>query len=153
MPQYPALSIGHSFRSPYLENASSPVYTYIENYGGADREFAFYDQNYLINEAVWDGYFFSSIAPHPNDNSYSASAPNASINPFDADIPAVVQSFINGEPALANSRMHYMNSPALTGSVESDLVNFTASAQHLAVAGAFNINSPSVDAWTIFLAG
>lgn len=153
MPNYPALSVGNSFRSPHLQNASSTYHATTENYGGQSREFVFYDQNYLINEALWDGYFFSSIAPQPNDNSYSAQSPGTSVDPFDADIPAVVQSFINGDPALANSRMRYMESPPIGGSAAADLVDFRNSAQHLAVDGAFNINSTSVDAWTVFLAG
>ncbi len=155
-PYNPLLSIGNSFRSPYLQDASQTEFAYeswTKALASEKYQFVFHDQNYLMNEALWDGYFFSSIAPHPSDGSYQSADPSSASDPFTSDIPAVVQSFINADPALANSRMRYMASPAIGGDVAADLIDFETSAQHLAVDGSFNINSTSVDAWTAFLAG
>jgi len=54
--QQPLFSIGNSFASPFVptENAW---------YHNATTTWSEYDQTYLLNTALWDGYFLSSIAP------------------------------------------------------------------------------------------
>jgi hypothetical protein len=152
-PYYPALSVGQSFRSPYLENAGSVVHAFSDSTYASGQQFVFHDQNFLINEALWDGYYFSSIAPQPDDLSYGATAPSLAQDPFVSDLPAVVDAFMQGEEALGNSRMVFL--PWLNDSAvaRSELLNPMTSARHLAVNGSFNINSTSVQAWQVFLAG
>ena len=84
----------------------------------------FVDLSYFVNEALWDGFFFSSIpesvlASDLKDPDYAL--PNSRIEFVDAKIPADVLSL--------------------------------SSAAHLMNRGGFNINSTSVTAWTALLAG
>ncbi|NQY33164.1 MAG: hypothetical protein HRT56_08340, partial [Coraliomargarita sp.] len=152
-PYYPALSIGQSFRSPYLQGANQVVDSFADNRYESGQGFVFYDQNYLLNEALWDGYFFSTIAPKPDDASYVATSPFAVQDPFTTDLPAVVDALIAGDSALANSRMSLLPSDEDTAVVRNELLDPMTSAKHLGVKGAFNINSTSVRAWQVFLAG
>lgn len=147
----PALSIGHSTPSPYVESFEDTVYDFTETYFSANREWVFYDQNYLANEALWDSYFFSSIAPRPNDSAYSRENPASQGDPFAAEIPAVVDDFMSGVEGLANSRVRLASLSADDTQVREELLNFSNSAGHLLVDGAFNINSTSEAAWTAFL--
>jgi Tfp pilus assembly protein PilX len=152
LPNQPALSIGHSTRSPYLSATDATAEVFTEDINGETREFVNYDQNYLANQALWDGYFMSSIAPRPSHISYSANSVTTTTDPFNQDIPTVVDDFLSGATSLSNSRMHLISNTETPDSVRADLLNFERSAQHLAVAGSFNVNSTSVDAWTAFLA-
>lgn len=152
-PYYPALSVGHSFRSPYLSDAALTSESVYDNTNVGGQEFVWYDQNYLLNEAIWDSYFFSSIAPRPTDVSYSAVSPASAIDPFLSDIPAVIDGFVEGRSKLGNSRMSFLQGESSLAEARVALMDPMQAAGHLSVKGAFNVNSTSVDAWAAFLAG
>jgi len=151
-PHYPALAIGNSFTSPFLQNNTSLINTYwkdIQQYNPAKGQKAFYDLSYLANRTLWDDYFFSTIAPKESDSSYNDASPTTAGNVSD-----MLDAVLDGQRTLHNSRMQVhrdgIETDATTKSLLSD---YKTSAARLMVRGAFNINSTSVDAWRAFLAG
>ena len=70
-----------------------------------------------------------------------------------SSIQTVVADFADGKGELRNSRMTLLASEAPSSQVVSDLQNFSTTAKHLGVAGAFNVNSTSVNAWKTLLSG
>lgn len=95
----------------------------------ANRRFHF-DLSYLVNQVLWDTYYFSSF---PTDGS-------TPLSPF----------------ALPNRR-HLLHDPAglaatAPNNLRATLRDHTRAARHLLVAGAFNANSTSVEAWKAVLA-
>ncbi len=89
----------------------------------------FFDHSYLYNRALWDGYFFSTVP--------------------DAAVAATPVSF-----PLPNSRHVSYGRPGESATTQATNLRDTAkAAAGLMVAGAFNINSVSVEAWRALLAG
>lgn len=131
----PAYAIGNSladFRvasAGLAEVALSVGSGYLDPVGGADfgpPAQVLYDQSYLLNHALWDRYFFSTI-------------PDAPVLP----------------DTLPNSR-HLFASRSGARPPIADLLADTQgreTASHLLLDGGFNINSTSVDAWRAFLGG
>ena len=158
--QQPLLSIGNSFASPFVDARKA----YQEN--GAD--WTELDQTYLLNAALWDGFFLSSIAPWMNTGGAGAIAP-ATANPPDittkknskalASDPdreskaasAVIEDFVlNGTP-LDNPRFSLEGAGKDSESLKTALADYRRTATALLNKGAFNVNSTSVEAWTSFL--
>ena len=158
--QQPLLSIGNSFASPFVDARKA----YQEN--GAD--WTELDQTYLLNAALWDGFFLSSIAPWMNTGSAGAIAP-ATANPPDITTKknskaltsdpdreskaaaAVIEDFVlNGTP-LDNPRFSLEGAGKDSESLKTALADYRRTATALLNKGAFNVNSTSVEAWTSFL--
>ena len=152
-PYYPALSIGQSFPSPYLKSNNDLVNYYTTFYGGTEREFVFYDQNFLINEALWDRYFFSTLAPNPSQSSFSAKSPSQESTSYSEDLLNRTQKFIGGETHLQNTRMKLFRGNTNNSEITEHLLSFEKAAANLKMEGAFNINSTSVEAWACILSG
>jgi hypothetical protein len=87
-----------------------------------------YDYSYLINDALWDSYFFSTV-------------------PRDLDQSTVEDP----EFALASPRLklHYNQGMA---PLAEDLLGYDSAAANLLIDGAFNVNSTSEKAWAALLA-
>lgn len=110
------------------------------------------DHAYLANAALWDSWYFSSLAPqtvHP----YSAN-PRTLQQVFDGFFPL---SASDNPVPLPSVRMAPFRSPdetALRSLVENGNPNpeaYRKLAAHLMVDGAFNVNSTSVTAWKLIL--
>jgi|GEM_PF-3123780 len=93
---YPSYAVGSSSQSPYIQADSTSPYrtTWPADsnnlfYGGED--LVFYDLPYLLNEALWDRFYFSSI-----DSSATMIA-NSRLTPIDKS------SFTNYDPQDAQS--------------------------------------------------
>ena len=84
-----------------------------------------YDYSYLLNDALWDAYFFSTV---PRDLQEE-----------------------NLDDAPANKRIKVYYNQGLPP-IPEDLLDYGAAAANLMVDGAFNVNSTSVEAWASFLA-
>ena len=147
----PALAVGNSLASVYIPK--DQVFTTFENY--YEQERIFYDLSYLMNDALWDSYFFSSYSLPYNagKDDYDESASSVS-DMYDA--------VAAGNQSLPNSRMSL--SPSASEGAEdlreklfdgSDIKidAYSRAAENLVVKGSFNVNSTSVSAWRAVLSG
>ena len=143
-PMLPQIShaIGNSMASPMLASSET------EGVLSGGRPLA--DHSYLSNQALWDDWFLSGIAPQ-TINTFSKSRTQK----------VVANEFFNGTAKLPVSRY----APYLRGQDPTKLVNTyfpsttpsTAAINYIAsviqVNGMFNINSTSVEAWKSLLGG
>ena len=145
----PSYAIGNSYASPYV-GQNELISTQSDTNLTFDRQVygSSVDSSYFSNEALWDNYFFSSIAPELQaDGSFNT------IDEVIADFTASTSGSV-----LANSRIHLYQPDGETVVDLNDTLNDTLnasmlSAKYLMVDGAFNINSVSVAAWKAFLSG
>lgn len=157
--QQPLLSIGNSFATPFV-SASKAVQT---NQAGWTE----FDQSYLLNAALWDGYFLSGIGPRMRTGGTGAIAPTpvSTVNPAYAPgngpttsepnvaltVPQLVDEIARGVSPLPNPRLTTLPIPLDGAEKALALQNHRKSAKALLNLGAFNVNSTSVEAWTSFL--
>ena len=158
--QQPLLSIGNSFASPFVDAGKA----YQEN----GTNWTELDQSYLLNAALWDGFFLSSIAPYMKTGSLgevppaTATPPDITTKKNDLTLPSdpdrelksaskVIEEFVvNGKP-LDNPRFSLEGAGKDAGSLIAALSDYRRTATALLNKGAFNVNSTSVEAWTSFL--
>lgn len=115
--------VGHSLPSPFLDKTKT--YENADAVESVTWDEGFWDAAYLVNEELWDDYFFSGI---PRE----ADAPDNDLLPS----------------SLPNPR-YVTTSDSLTfGAMR---VDENAAASNLYVDGSFNVNSTSVEAWTALL--
>jgi hypothetical protein len=142
----PTYMVGNSFanvRIPMDKTDSSAhsawVYTSAENSNPDYENFKIFDTSYLVNEKLWDRYFFSGIIKDIDDDS--------------------IADFLVGDSSFANNRYIYTN---VAGELSQDDFDardtgddtlFHQMAASLQIEGAFNVNSTSVDAWKAVLGG
>ena len=106
------------------------------------------DHCFLMNNALWDSYFFSSVTDYEGGLFASANRKRKT----------VLQDFLSGTQPLLNARFHpYLGTGgtpenlAQTLNALGDADRSRQLAAHMVVDGAFNLNSTSVDAWRAFL--
>jgi hypothetical protein len=147
----PALAIGNSLASIYIPK--NQVFTTFENY--YEQERIFYDLSYLMNEALWDSYFFSSYSL-PYD------AGRDDYDESGSGVSEMFDSFADETQSLPNSRMSlYPSASEGAEDLRAKLfdgntikINAPArAAENLMVKGSFNVNSTSVAAWRAVLSG
>ena len=143
----PGVGIGNSFADPCLP--ATDVYAFHESnipsqLGGNDKVFGdFYDHALLINDAMWDRWFCSSVSDMPN-------------NRGKIEAKDVLSRFLSGEEALPVARYVKSNTPYKDSDVVKRLMNedgWKYIAQYLMIDGGFNVNSTSVEAWASVLQG
>jgi hypothetical protein len=155
--QQPLLSVGNSFASPLV----AATKTFQDN-GASWTEF---DQTYLLNAALWDGFFLSSLAPwmktdgttptlpeHPayrTTNGPSGPAPDTSNEA--KPLAQVIEDFVLKGTPLDNPRFSLERSGTPDETIVQALDDYRRTASVLLNQGAFNVNSTSVDAWKAFL--
>lgn len=157
--QQPLLAVGNSFASPHL-----PAETVVFTQDGG-RNWTEFDQSYLLNTALWDGFFLSSIAPQMKTAGTEATLPDHPSYKHDSGatdpaapnivkpLSSVVDDFVfNGTP-LDNPRFSVERSGSSDEAIRSALSDYRRAASVLINQGAFNVNSSSVEAWTTFLGG
>ncbi len=145
-PFAPANQVGNSWASAYVPRSQ------------VSRGPLNVDHCYLLNEALWDGYFFSGAAPTLQHSSRTGSPAVWDSPVADAVQPLsnVVSRFLRdpaGDP-LRNPRMKLVRIPDDPDSLADRLLapgGCLLFAGELMVDGAFNINSTSVEAWTTVL--
>jgi len=165
--QQPLLSVGNSFATPLVRsNAVVQDQTGMANWTD-------YDHTYLINEALWDSFYLSSIAPRmdralaatpwtpepgdllawANPSPMSAIAGNPASPPVLAggEMKTIINNFVDGSARLDNPRFILPPGKANDGNTKTALANYKKSASVLLNQGAFNVNSTSIEAWTAFL--
>ena len=145
----PGVGIGNAFADPCLPPDKVYCHHAKEADGEGDKkpqlQDEFYDHALLINDALWDRWFCSSISDMPGDDGRHV-------------IPAkyTLEQFLKGRGTLPVSRyVHPATSSdskaALKRIMEGD--GWKIIAAHLMVNGGFNVNSTSVAAWTAVLQG
>lgn len=153
--QQPLLSIGSSFATPLVDARKA-----VQSNGPNWTEF---DQTYLLNSALWDGYFLSGLAPWMktgNAGDVAAPAPTpaalgattSATDPNEAkSLSAVIDSFVFEGTPLDNPRFSVEHSSLDRTETAAALADYRRSASVLLNRGAFNVNSTSVVAWQTFL--
>lgn len=144
------VGIGNSFADPCIPAGS--VYqknnTGIpSNSGGASNIFDnFYDHAFLINDALWDRFFCSSVSDMPKSTSGNSVK----------KAEETLKEFVEDEKPLPISR-YKLSDPTIKS---EEILQKTLSddgwkyiARYLTIDGGFNINSTSVDAWRAVLQG
>jgi hypothetical protein len=110
--------------------------------------FNLYDSSYLVNEALWDSFTFTTI-PQENDNSGGGDVSNTDYaGLLNRSIQLPNPRFIPSIPAGSK-----FDAATLKQTGTATAGSFFHNAGHLMVDGAFNVNSTSVDAWEAFLSG
>lgn len=144
------VGIGNSFADPCIpanavyqkHNTGIPA-----NSGGASDIFDnFYDHAFLINDALWDRFFCSSVSDMPK------SEKGTEVKKAEETL----KEFLGGEKSLPISR-YKLSDPSI-GSEEILEKSLSADgwkyiARYLTIDGGFNVNSTSVDAWAAVLQG
>ncbi len=146
----PGVGIGNAFADPCLP--PDKVYAHHAPAQGKEPEREniplqneFYDHALLINDALWDRWFCSSVSDMPG-------------NDAGRTIPAQVtlERFLLGEHPLpvsryVRARSAYNSKAVLKRIMQGD--GWKIIAAHLMVNGGFNVNSTSVPAWKAVLQG
>ncbi len=151
----PAYAVGNSYASPYVPTDATSTWKYIERLEIVNTDnYVFADYSYLLNNELFDRFFFSTVPPNYSTGSNQDYAVlRSKLPPFKALDAAYIEA---GEP-LPNSAMTYFTKDG--ESTEDTLEKLqgtqalTTAASRLLVDGAFNVNSTSVEAWMAFLAG
>lgn len=122
----PAYAIGNSLANPQIPLDALYV-NWADLSPSSSNYFAFegllYDYSYLLNEALWDHYYFSTV---PTIGSITSPLPN--------------------------SRMVSASDLGFTSTPPRDLQDLDQAAAGLMINGAFNVNSTSVEAWKALFA-
>ena len=144
----PGVGIGNSFADPCLP--AGDVYAYFEQrelgvaVTGNTHIFGdFFDHGLLINDALWDRWFCSSVSDMPGGS--------GKIKAEDT-----LQKFMKGAEPLPVARYKKVYSPYRDEQVIQHIMGgdgWKHIAQFLMVDGGFNVNSTSVAAWTAVLQG
>lgn len=122
-------AIGNSLQSPHLKgdelfHAGLGVVTWmVQDEIEGTVDYSTLDLSWIFNDALWDRYFFSTTAH-------------------------LSQSQLDDQDPLPNPRLKALPNAGLEALQDAD-----EAASQLLVAGAFNVNSTSVDAWKSLLAG
>ena len=140
----PGVGIGNSFADPCLP----PDKVYI-SHSEKDKPLTlqneFYDHALLINDALWDRWFCSSVSDMPSDDG-------------NRTIPAryTLEQFLKGRNTLPVSRYVRAGAASHTQQALERIMQgdgWKIIAAHLMVNGGFNVNSTSVAAWRAVLQG
>ncbi|MEX2606773.1 MAG: hypothetical protein WD708_05460 [Kiritimatiellia bacterium] len=149
----PTYALGNSRASAYIERdriwhgtqVSSSVVSFQ------------YDNAYLLNETLWDGYFFSGVTgwngPGSPGNSLAATLDQFVSDPESIPFTHPRLHFLTrGAGTTADAGLD-LSEYATAQSPDSPLRPHNRMAQHLLLEGGFNVNSVSVDAWKAVLSG
>jgi len=150
--------IGNSFMHPMLPR--NDIYRYFDNSESEDipdrsmpdntnRNDAlaycdYWDHVFLLNDALWDDYFVSSLADQQRPGAGSACSLNENLD-----------RLIN-DRGLSNTRYRYYPGGQSATATKAELQaaeGYLKAAKHLVVDGMFNVNSTSVAAWQALFAG
>ncbi|MFA6289516.1 MAG: hypothetical protein WC661_19210 [Opitutaceae bacterium] len=141
---YPAYAIGNSLADFRIQRTS----TFAGNPAQVPPAFSpsHYDLSWHLNRALWDRYFFSTVP--------SGQAPT-STRQGGAARPAWTQANLAAGEPLPNARLRLYDEPAIGALVPASgsSAPYHQAAAHLLVAGGFNVNSTSEQAWRAVLAG
>lgn len=144
----PGVGLGNAFADPCLP--ADDVYTFFQN-RQQNSEFAsnarlfgdFFDHGLMINDAMWDRWFCSSVSDMPDQRGVTKAE-------------EVLSDFLKGKEDLPVSRYKRVNTPYNDKQIIDRIMaddGWKYIAQYLMIDGGFNVNSTSVDAWAAVLQG
>ncbi len=143
----PGVGIGNSFADPCLP--SDGVYVFHEtkvtsDLGSNGSIFSdFYDHGFIINDALWDRWFCSSVSDMPGARGRVRASDT-------------LDSFVKGDQPLPVSRYKLAHTSMARDEIVSRIMaedGWKEIARYLMVEGGFNVNSVSEDAWAAVLQG
>ena len=144
----PGVGLGNAFADPCLP--ADDVYTYFQTTNEESkmpvnaRLFGdFFDHGLLINDAMWDRWFCSSVSDMPTKAGKRTAQD-------------VLTQFIKGKEELPVSRYKRVSTPYDDDQIIRRLMQgdgWKYIAQYLMIDGGFNVNSVSVEAWAAVLQG
>ncbi len=145
----PGVGIGNSFADPcipaddvyklHTTKHSTELMPYNKGIFGD-----YFDHGLLINDALWDRWFCSSISDMPLQNGKKKEA------------KAVLEDFLEGKEELPVARYKKANAAISNSDVVARIMEgdgWKRIAQYLMVDGGFNVNSTSEEAWAAVLQG
>ena len=135
-------ALRYSNFSDSAEPGDSPVYDGYVPVLPKITQIRYHDISYLLNAALWDSFFFSTVRPSAGSDSAVAPAP--------ANRRLVYR---DGEVTLGELRAADVSDLFPDPSALAPGENGRTSAAWLLNKGAFNINSTSVEAWKAVLSG
>ena len=127
----PSLIVGNSYANPRI-----PLTQTVNNDYAGISNLDIYDLPYLVNEKLWDSYFFSSIDPGLTNIQMEQTIDD--------------KTYRNKRYLFTESGQDILSTPTFQNA-KSQLVDYHALASYLEINGPFNINSTSVEAWTAAL--
>lgn len=153
----------NSWASPYLSrNTVARTVTKASTVNGEALTpgLGFYDYSWLLNDAMWDSYFLSSIAPRVKQRTIGSPSSvynNDSTAEQTKTIEETVDEWVE-QPTSKPLRNSHMT--LHSGGVSKDEIKqllkadsgALRAAEHLMVEGAFNVNSTNEGAWRAILA-
>jgi hypothetical protein len=139
-------AIGNSYAHPQLAaDQASGLWSRKFTELAAAKQVPFVDHSYLANKALWDEYFFSSIAP---------STTTAFAGGDGGDARKAAERFFLAGGRLPNERfvpyLDHLDEAAVGKLFDRTVISLAGAdriASHMMMKGPFNINSTSVDAW------
>ena len=174
----PAYALGNSYASPYIPAEDLWWRSGAASNASADRMWTL-DDSYIFNEALFDSYFFSSLNPGLDGNSWNNRLPESSVrlgsgdptktsplqtrldawrtkaekllNPHIRFILPSGKSVEDAEDDLDLGKAYSETQESLESA--EDIRPHNAIASYILNTGAFNVNSTSVPAWRAMLAG
>ncbi|MEX2607202.1 MAG: hypothetical protein WD708_07630 [Kiritimatiellia bacterium] len=187
LPTAPAHAFANAYASPYVpadrawwRSHDAPPMSRTNDPSTVNERYWHLDDSYIFNQALFDGYFFSTVHPGLNNAGTAwnnpLSAPSVLLGNSDGVQLARVQNTLDdwrtGTAPLLNLRLHFhlplgrsitdaetdlnlssYNTPQNSLDSASDLRPHNTIAAYMLNRGAFNINSTSVTAWRILLSG
>ncbi len=146
----PGVGIGNAFADPCLPAGDVYAFHQVNSDSAADqvgstaRIFSdFYDHGLLINDALWDRWFCSSVSDIPTGKGKRVAKD-------------VLSDFLSGKEPLPVSRYKKTSTPYDDNAIIARIMEedgWKNIAQYLMIDGGFNVNSTSVEAWTAVLQG
>ncbi len=144
----PGVGIGNSFADPCIPaddvyklhqtNHSTELMPYNQGIFGD-----YYDHGLIINDALWDRWFCSSISDMPDRRGKK-------------EAKTVLQDFLEGKEELPVARYKKANAAISNDDIVSRIMDgdgWKHIAQYLMIDGGFNVNSTSEEAWAAVLQG
>jgi hypothetical protein len=159
----PGSQFGNAWASGFVSRATAARNLKTAATSGAEKiapnGLGIYDNSYLLNAAVWDGFYFSSIAPRT-----SPAGAGGSPSVYDSPVAQTTQSatdvltnWVESPDAnpLRNPR-HILHRGGMTEDQIIERLDSPAgcrwAAAHMMVDGSFNVNSVNEAAWRAMLA-
>ncbi|WOO40069.1 hypothetical protein [Rubellicoccus peritrichatus] len=150
IPEHPMHPFGSSRAHPALsQNNTIELINSWEN-----NQYSLFDLSYLSNEAVWDEYFFSSIAPrelgfYPNDEAQDLTG--LFTNLYDGpEQNTIANAGYQINQGWFTDRSEFIAHFITGGNAHPEA--YKRIGRHIIIDGAFNVNSTSIRAWATLLA-